>query len=175
MLRLNSDTKDWYIFDGERIIGSQAVLVETSTKGFEGRGVSFEFTFCAGNCSADLSWGFPGEWQVAYSVDGRNFIPVQKTFLLRPLWYGAANLKDLGGLRQMCYDATPGSIECRVSLPSFLLDRDKVYFRIYPSSDRLTLLPENPEDDINGGTMKPGFSHPFVLRIGKVSVKSIKN
>ena len=175
VLRLNSDTKDWYIFDGERIIGSQAVLVETSTKGFEGRGVSFEFTFCAGNCSADLSWGFPGEWQVAYSVDGRNFIPVQKTFLLRPLWYGAANLKDLGGLRQMCYDATPGSIECRVSLPSFLLGRDKVYFRIYPSSDRLTLLPENPEDDINGGTMKPGFSHPFVLRIGKVSVKSIKN
>lgn len=175
VLRLNSDTKDWYIFDGERIVGSHAVVVETSTKGFDGRGLSFEFTFAAGNCSANLSWGFPGEWQVAYSIDGRNFIPVQKTFLLRPLWYGTANLKELGGVREMCYDAAPGSIECRVSLPSFLLGKDKVYFRIYPSSDKLTLLPENPSDDINGGTMKPGFSHPFILRIGKVSVKSIKN
>lgn len=175
VLRLNSDTKDWYIFDGERIIGSNAVLVETSTKGYEGSAVSFEFTFSAGNCSAGLSWGFPGEWQVAYSVDGRNYIPVRKTFLLRPLWYGPANVKELGGVRELCYDAAPGSVECRVTLPAFLLGKDKVYFRIYPSSDKLTVLPENPEDDINSGTMKLGFAHPFVLRIGKVSVKSLKN
>lgn len=174
ILRLNSDTKDWYIYDGDRIIGSNAVLVETSTKGFEGRGISFEFTFCAGNCSADLAWGYPGEWQVAYSVDGRNYIPVQKTFLLRPVWYNAANVKDLGGVRQMCYDAAPGMIECRVALPAFLLGKDKVYFRIYPSSDKLTVLPENPADDINSGTMKRGFAHAFVLRLGKVSVKSLK-
>ena len=175
VLRLNSDTKDWYIFNGDRIVGSQAVLVETSTVGYEGQGLSFEFTFSAGNCSADLSWGFPGEWQVAYSIDGRNYIPVQKTFLLRPLWYNTANVKDLGGVRNLCYDAAPGSIECRVALPAFLLGKEKVYFRIYPSSDRLAVLPENPEEDINSGTMKPGFSHPFVLRLGKVSVKSLKN
>lgn len=175
VLRLNSDTKDWYVFDGDRIVGANAVLVETSTMGYEGRGVSFEFTFCAGNCSADLSWGFPGEWQVAYSVDGRNFIPVRKTFLLRPIWYGAANVKDLGGVRNLCYDAAPGAAECRVALPAFLLGKEKVYFRIYPSSDKITVLPENPEDDINSGTMKKGFSHAFALRIGKVSVKTLKN
>ena len=175
VLRLNSDAKDWYVFDGERIIGANAVLVETSTKGYEGSGVSFEFTFCAGNCSANLSWGFPAEWQVAYSIDGRNFIPVQKTFLLRPLWFNPGNVKELGGVRKLCYDAAPGSIECRVALPAFLLGKDKVYFRIYPSSDKLTILPENPEDDINSGTMKSGFSHQFVLRLGKVSVKSLKN
>jgi hypothetical protein len=56
-----------------------------------------------------------------------------------------------------------------------MLGKEKVYFRIYPSSDKLTILPENPEDDINSGTMKAGFSHPFVLRLGKVSVKSLKN
>ena len=175
VLRLNSDTRDWYIFDGDRIIGANAVLVETSTIGYEGQAVSFEFTFSAGNCSAALSWGFPAEWQVAYSVDGRNFIPVQKTFLLRPLWYGPANVKELGGVRELCYDAAPGSIECRVTLPAFLLGKEKVYFRIYPSSDKLTVLPENPEDDINSGAMKAGFSHTFVLRLGKVSVKSLKN
>lgn len=174
VLRLNSDTKDWYVLDGERIAGSNAVVVETSTKGYHGNGLSFEFTFSAGNCSADLSWGFPGEWQVAYSIDGRNFIPVQKTFLLRPLWYKAANVKDLGGLRNLCYDAAPGSIECRVALPAMLLDKEKVYFRIYPSSDKLTVLPENPQDDINSGIMKKGFSHQFVLRLGKISVKSLK-
>lgn len=175
VLRLNSDTRDWYIFDGDRIIGANAVLVETSTIGYEGQAVSFEFTFSAGNCSAALSWGFPAEWQVAYSVDGRNFIPVQKTFLLRPVWYTAANVKELGGVREMCYDAAPGSIECRVTMPSFLLGKEKVYFRIYPSSNKLTVLPENPEDDINSGTMTNGFSHQFVLRLGKVSVKSLKN
>ena len=175
VLRLNSDTKDWYIFEGDKIVGANAVLVETSTKGYEGSAVSFEFTFSAGNCSADLSWGFPGEWQVAYSVDGRNFIPVQKTFLLRPLWYSPANVKDLGGVRDLCYDAAPGSIECRVTLPAFLLGKDKVYFRIYPMSGKLTVLPENPADDINSGTMRNGFSHQFVLRLGKVSVKSLKN
>ena len=175
VLRLNSDTKDWYIFEGDKIVGANAVLVETSTKGYEGSAVSFEFTFSAGNCSADLSWGFPGEWQVAYSVDGRNFIPVQTTFLLRPLWYSPANVKDLGGVRDLCYDAAPGSIECRVTLPAFLLGKDKVYFRIYPMSGKLTVLPENPADDINAGTMTSAFSHQFVLRLGKVSVKSLKN
>ena len=175
ILRLNSDTRDWYLFNGEQIVGANAVVVETSTVGFEGSGVSFEFTFGAGNCSANLSWGFPGEWQVAYSVDGRNFIPVQKTFLLRPLWYNSANVKALGGVRDLCYDAAPGLAECRVALPAFLLGKEKVYFRIYPSSGKLTELPEKPEDDINGGTMKSDFSHEFVLRLGKVSVKSLKN
>lgn len=174
VLRLNSDTKDWFVFNGDNIVAANAVVVETSTKGYQGRGLSFEFTFSAGNCSADLSWGFPAEWMVAYSVDGRNYIPVQKTFLLRPLWYNAANVKDLGGVRELCYDAAPGSIECRVALPAFLLDKEKVYFRIYPSSNKLTVLPENPADDINSGTMKSDFSHAFVLRLGKVSVKSLK-
>ena len=175
VLRLNSNTKDWFIFNSDRIVGSNAVVVETSTKGYQGSGLSFEFTFSAGNCSANLSWGFPAEWMVAYSIDGKNFIPVQKTFLLRPLWYNSANVKDLGGVRELCYDAVPGSIECRVSLPAFLLDKEKVYFRLYPSSNKLTVLPENPADDINSGIMKPDFTHDFVLRLGKVSVKSLKN
>ena len=60
-------------------------------------------------------------------------------------------------------------------LAAFLLGKEMVYFRIYPSTDKLTVLPENPEDDINSGTMKPDFTHPFVLRLGKVSVKALKN
>ena len=82
---------------------------------------------------------------------------------------------ELGGRRELCYDAAPGTQECTVTLPAFLLGKEKVYFRIYPSSDRLTMLPENPADDINGGTMKAGFSHPFALRLGKVSVRALKN
>jgi len=175
VLRLNSDTKDWYVFDGDRIIGANAILVETSTMGFEGRAISFDFSFCAGNCSTNLSWGFPGEWQVAYSVDGRTFIPVQKTFLLRPIFYHAGNVAELGGRRELCYDAAPGAQECTVTLPAFLLGKEKVYFRIYPASNVLAVLPENPADDLNGGTMKAGFSHQFALRLGKVSVKVLKN
>ena len=173
-LRLNSDTKDWYIFNEDKIIGANAVVVETSTMGFEGQAVSFDFTFCAGNCSTNLSWGFPGEWQVAYSIDGRTFIPVQKTFLLRPIWYNPGTVKELGGKRELCYDATAGAVECTLTLPGFLLGKETVWFRLYPSSNKLTVLPENPADDINGGKMQNGFSHPFALRIGKVSVKALK-
>ena len=173
-LRLNSDTKDWYIFNEDKIVGANAVVVEASTAGFEGQALSFEFTFCAGNCSTNLSWGFPGEWQVAYSIDGKTFIPVQKTFLLRPIWYNPGTVKELGGKRELCYDATAGAAECTLTLPGFLLGKETVWFRLYPSSNKLTVLPENPADDINGGKMQNGFSHPFALRIGKISVKALK-
>ena len=174
ILRLQGDTKDWYIYNGDQIVGANAIVVETSTAGFEGQAVSFEFSFCAGNCSTNLSWGFPGEWQVAYSVDGKTFIPVQRTFLLRPIWYNPGNVKELGGVRELCYDAAVGSVECTVTLPAFLLGKEKVWFRIFPSSTKLTVLPENPADDINSGTMQAGFSHQFALRLGKVSVKALK-
>lgn len=175
VLRLNSDTKDWYIYnDAQQIVGANAIVVETSTAGLEGKGVSFEFSFCAGNCSTNLSWGFPGEWQVAYSMDGKNFIPVQKIFMLRPIWYNPGNVQELGGRRELCYDATAGASEGFVFMPSFLLGKEKVWFRLYPASTKLTVLPENPADDINSGTMQAGFSHPFALRLGKVSVKALK-
>lgn len=174
ILRLQGDTKDWYIYNDDKIVGANAIVVETSTAGFEGQAVSFDFSFCAGNCSTGLSWGFPGEWQVAYSVDGKTFIPVQRTFLLRPIWYNPGNVKELGGVRELCYDAAIGSIECTVTLPGFLLGKENVWFRIFPSSTKLTVLPENPADDINSGTMQAGFSHQFALRLGKVSVKALK-
>jgi hypothetical protein len=174
ILRLQGNTKDWYIYNEDKIVGANAIVVETSTVGFEGQAVSFDFSFCAGNCSTHLSWGFPGEWQVAYSVDGKTFIPVQRTFLLRPIWYNPGNVKELGGRRELCYDAAIGSIECTVTLPAFLLGKEQVWFRIFPSSTKLTVLPENPADDINSGTMQAGFSHDFALRLGKVSVKALK-
>ena len=83
-------------------------------------------------------------------------------------------VKELGGVRELCYDAAVGSVECTVTLPAFLLGKEKVWFRIFPSSTKLTVLPENPADDINSGTMQAGFSHQFALRLGKVSVKALK-
>ena len=172
-LRLNTDVKDWYIFSGSTLQGAQAILVETSTKGFAGKGVSFDFTFSAGNMDPNMSWGYPAEWRVAYSVDGRNFIPVERTFLLRPFRYTGTKVRDVG-TRMLCYDASPGLQECTVMLPAFLLGQEKVYFRIYPASDKLVVLPEKPEDDCVSGKMRPGFSHSFVIRVGKVSVRALK-
>ena len=49
-LRLDSDTRDWFRFDNRgRMSGAEAIVVETSTEGVEGRGLSFDFSFLAGN------------------------------------------------------------------------------------------------------------------------------
>ena len=57
-LRLDSDTRDWFRFDNRgRMSGAEAIVVETSTEGVEGRGLSFDFSFLAGNHDINRSWG----------------------------------------------------------------------------------------------------------------------
>ena len=66
-LRLDSDTRDWFRFDNRgRMSGAEAIVVETSTEGVEGRGLSFDFSFLAGNHDINRSWGYPEEWKVEY-------------------------------------------------------------------------------------------------------------
>lgn len=80
-LRLDSDTHDWFRFDSRgRMSGAEAVVVETSTEGIEGRGLSFDFSFLAGNHDINRSWGYPVEWKVEYSADGLPFIDAGRIF-----------------------------------------------------------------------------------------------
>lgn len=149
--------------------GAEAIVVETSTEGVEGRGLSFDFSFLAGNHDINRSWGYPVEWKVEYSTDGLPFIDAGRIFVLRPVVYNDAVIKDLG-LRRLSYDAALGFTEYSVPLPVSLLGRKRLTVRLTPASAVMATIPENPADDSAGGVVTADFRQPFVLRLGRVAV-----
>ena len=172
-LRLDSDTRDWFRFDNRgRMSGAEAIVVETSTEGVEGRGLSFDFSFLAGNHDINRSWGYPVEWKVEYSADGLPFIDAGRIFVLRPVVYNDAVIKDLG-LRRLSYDAALGFTEYSVPLPVSLLGRKRLTVRLTPASAVMATIPENPADDSAGGVVTADFRQPFVLRLGRVAVRAL--
>lgn len=173
-LRLDSDTRDWFRFDNRgRMSGAEAIVVETSTEGVEGRGLSFDFSFLAGNYDINRSWGYPVEWKVEYSVDGLPFIDAGRIFVLRPVVYNDAVIKDLG-LRRLSYDAALGFTEYSVPLPVSLLGHKRLTVRLTPASAVMATIPENPADDSAGGVVTADFRQPFVLRLGRVAVRALR-
>ena len=173
-LRLDSDTRDWFRFDNRgRMSGAEAIVVETSTEGVEGRGLSFDFSFLAGNHDINRSWGYPVEWKVEYSVDGLPFIDAGRIFVLRPVVYNDAVIKDLG-LRRLSYDAALGFTEYSVPLPVSLLGHKRLTVRLTPASAVMATIPENPADDSAGGVVTADFRQPFVLRLGRVAVRALR-
>ena len=173
-LRLDSDTRDWFRFDNRgRMSGAEAIVVETSTEGVEGRGLSFDFSFLAGNHDINRSWGYPVEWKVEYSADGLPFIDAGRIFVLRPVVYNDAVIKDLG-LRRLSYDAALGFTEYSVPLPVSLLGHKRLTVRLTPASAVMATIPENPADDSAGGVVTADFRQPFVLRLGRVAVRALR-
>ena len=173
-LRLDSDTHDWYQFDTRgRMSGAEAIVVETSIEGGKGRGLSFDFSFLAGNHDINRSWGYPVEWKVEYSADGLPFVDAGPIFVLRPIVYNDATIKDLG-LRRLSYDAALGFTEYSVPLPASLLGHKKLTVRLLPASTVMATIPENPADNSAGGVVTADFRQPFVLRLGRVAVRVLK-
>jgi len=155
-IEYNSKALDWFA-------PSAAITIECSTASFSGRGLSVDFTWCAGNSEQKAS-GYPVHWKIAYSLDGRNFIPVDKSFLLCPIQW------DKDG--DVCYDATLGLTENTVLLPAMLLGKERVYFCIFPSDRIAARIPANPEADFCSG--RPDEASMFALRLGKVIVSALK-
>ena len=171
---VDSDTRDWFRFDNRgRMSGAEAIVVETSTEGVEGRGLSFDFSFLAGNHDINRSWGYPVEWKVEYSADGLPFIDAGRIFVLRPVVYNDAVIKDLG-LRRLSYDAALGFTEYSVPLPVSLLGHKRLTVRLTPASAVMATIPENPADDSAGGVVTADFRQPFVLRLGRVAVRALR-
>ena len=142
-------------------------------EGVEGRGLSFDFSFLAGNHDINRSWGYPVEWKVEYSADGLPFIDAGRIFVLRPVVYNDAVIKDLG-LRRLSYDAAPGFTEYSVPLPASLLGHKRLTVRLTPASAVMATIPENPADDSAGSVVTADFRQPFVLRLGRVAVRVLR-
>ncbi len=153
----DSRSADWITENG-------AVLIETSTEGFSGKGLVLDWTWLAGYGKAKSAFGFPAHWQVSYSLDGRNYIPVQQVFHLRPLaWSDEAPVS---------YDAAVGYTENMIVLPAFLLGKDRVCIRISPADRVMTQQRAAPSDPIDAG--RPDDSSSFALRIGKINLNALK-
>ena len=113
------------------------------------------------------------EWKVEYSADGLPFIDAGRIFVLRPVVYNDAVIKDLG-LRRLSYDAALGFTEYSVPLPVSLLGRKRLTVRLTPASAVMATIPENPADDSAGGVVTADFRQPFVLRLGRVAVRVLR-
>lgn len=142
---------------------SAAITIEFSSAGVTGSALSLDFTWCAGNPSAPAA-GYPVHWKVAYSLDGKNFIPTQNVCMLCPIQW------DKGS--PVCMDAAMGLTENTVLLPGILLDRPKAYIRIFPCDRVAAKIPSNFDADICSG--KPDDSSEFSLRIGKIVISALK-
>lgn len=170
-----SDAAQWYEFDARgNAVPSQAVLVETSTAGCEGSIVTFDFTWMAGmNRKIAYAWGFPAEWQVAWSEDGSQWHDAGEPVVLRPMYWNDKEIKEVGK-RNLSYDAALGFTEHSVRMPAEVLGKEKLFIRIAPCSDVITMIPADPAEPINRGRMREDFSQPFHLNIGKISLQTIK-
>lgn len=154
-LRLDAESSKWFT-------PGAALVIETTTKNFSGSFMTLDFTWCAGTGKVEESYGYPAQWQVAYSVDGRNFLPLQKVFSLRPIAYEKSPLS---------YYAAPGFVENSIVLPGFLLGQEKIWIRIYPASQVMVEKKSDVSADINTGFFSIEQTMPVVLCVGKVSLK----
>ena len=157
-LEIDSKTSQWFE-------GDAAVIVETNTLGYKGEALVFDFTWAAGKGTPDSSYGFPAYWAVEYSLNGEDYISATDDILLRPLAYEKA---------PMSYYAVPGYLENSVILPKRLLNKEKVYIRLRPSSEIMVETHQDPSLDINSGVYSPESVRDFAMCIGKVSVKVMK-
>jgi len=152
----DSNSLDWF--------NGGAVQLVTSTKGFSGQGLVVDFTWLAGYGTPESAFGFPAHWQVAYSLDGAHYVPVNQQFQLRPLAWSDGT--------PVSYDAAVGFTEHTVLLPAMLLGQENVFIRLLPA-DRVATAPHaDPSERMDSG--RPEASGKFALKFGKIVIKALK-
>ncbi|MCQ2135517.1 MAG: DUF5689 domain-containing protein [Bacteroidales bacterium] len=163
-LRFEADPQRW--FDG----GS--VIIKSSTLGFSGNGLIFNFSWVAGNQSVGYSWGYPAEWLVAYSTDGKSWTEIDRRFYLRPIVFAPGNVKGIDGEIVTSYDAAMGFTEYSVNLPSSLLGQKDVYVKITPASRLISTLNLDPDAPIVQLRSELGMASNFAFRLGMAVLKT---
>lgn len=170
-LRFESNTHDWFCFDENRqIVGVNGVYIEFSTIGASDL-LTLDFSVVAGNHTAQHSWGYPSEWSVSYSTDGKRFTEIADSrFRLPAIAYKEATVKRVGK-RQTACDAALGLTEHCIRLPKELSSCDNVILKIAPAGARYVTLPENPMEVRPEKTVPYDLLHFFVLKFGKITIQ----
>lgn len=173
-LRFTTHTKQWYTMEGDQVTGVSSIYTEFSTEGLQGKAATFDFTFVAGNHSIDMSYGYPCDWKVEYSIDGVHFITAATDISLRSMIWTNMRSGGLKGNRLLSYDCTTGFTEHSIPLPAAILGHKRVIVRLSPCSTRIATIPKDYADNSFVDEVKADRNRGFALRIGGISVKYIK-
>lgn len=160
-LRINSETSSWYDAGGN----PQGLVVSTSTEGYTGSLFVF-FSFAAGIAEQQSS-GFPVDWIIQYSTDGRTWKAARGGISsLRPLQY------RVGG--EVIADAAMGFTEHAYALPAECSGQKNLKLRLSPVSHRIAAVPQTADAPIDTDTYNEEKSTAFTMAIGMISIKQLK-
>ena len=129
-LSLSGRSCDWWDWtSGE----PRSLSVAFSTDGLQGESLVFAWTFAAGRYNQNTSYGYPVEWQVSYSFDGKDFVTIPESSAeLHSLPYTAGEVD--GKSYETSAEAGIGYTEHLVCIPASAFGRRKVIVRLSPAN-----------------------------------------
>lgn len=165
-IKFGGNANDWI-----HSYGNSSIIVETSTEGFEGKGLLFNFSMLAGDHSGAIAWGYPAKWSVEYSTDGKKYKSAGYEFFLRPL-ASRSEIVDKSKFQCIPYDAAMGYCEHHVALSSELMGQKKLFVRIIPVGSTLVGMTTNPDADYNSLKADGGTDRKMAIRLGMAEIKT---
>ena len=166
-VRLDCKSGDWYRTKNDY----NGLYVKASLKNVsEAKSLHFNFSFVASLDNSTYAEKFPVDWQVSYSVDGENFIPVEHPILLRASCFTNIRHNKLPAVVHT--GCAPGFTEHRIDLPLELIGKD-VTIKLSPCSERTATLPESFDGPCCEGKIKDDKESDMILRFGDISITYI--
>lgn len=163
-LSLKGHTCDWWDWtSGE----PRSLSIAFSTAGLQGESIVFAWTFAAGQYSQKTSYGYPHNWQVSYSFDGKNFVTIPESLAeLHSLPYTAGEVD--GKSYETSAEAGIGYTEHLVCIPASAFGRRKVIIRLSPA-DRTVADMAYLHRDVLEATEESQW--PCVVNFGEIQVR----
>ena len=162
-LRLDCKAGDWFRSDS----GYNGLYIKASLEDIKAKSLHFNFSFIASDESSTYAERFPVEWKVSYSTDGKTFIEIAETYVLRPSCF--LNVKHEKKPAIVHIGCAPGFTEHRTDLPLELLGKE-LTIKIAPCSDKTASLPEKFDGACNEGTIRNDREAGMILRFGDISL-----
>ena len=162
-LSIQCPSSSWWNWRENRGNGLQLYV---PVGGIKATQLALAFTFAAGKCNAEGALHFPCKWAVEYSVDGNNYVRLNKEpIILRALPYAPYVLN--GEKYQTSSEAAAGYTEHFVNLPLDILKYKNVYIRIVPMAKNSATLAY--EGTMNG-SLHPKRTNATIVNFGAVKI-----
>lgn len=162
-LRLDCDGTAW---------AGKSIFVETSTAGLSSGELLFMFSFVEGIENSLGSCGYPVEWKLSFSTDGKTWTELPQICRLHPMAW--TNIRHGKRLVQVHSEAAIGFPEYCFPLPDFLLGQEKLLLRLSPCSDVCAVVPEHYDAPFASGLLSGTAPNPVTIRLGTVVLKCLK-
>lgn len=138
---------DWFEWSSDtEVSDSRAFWFSFSTKRQKSGTLQFNFEWSAGTQDGNRSWGFPAEWTVECSIDGRTWDRLRETatgaesFILRPVPWRTGKIAGSGHdfAKSPSFDSGIGPQQRSFTLPQYALGQQEVLIRLSPASTAMS-------------------------------------